>query len=1716
MRFVRQTLSWTTLSVFLLLLFSNSPVMAAQDAGTCPADFILNSNMCRSGDVSVAAAGLGNLDEGLTCFPGEVIEVAIAGTINLTGQNTRYDIGIWVANDGKPMNVTSANGGAAECEVLPLPSLPVVADNSNIFIVDSFDGLATPQDCYDVEGNRNTGNQASQLLLTSNRDRIVNGMVDVNNDGVIDGTDNSDTLVIVGVDVYAGLLDMDGNGTGGETTDDGIWNGYAVVDGIVDVDGDGTYGAVDGSDDSMQAFNDSVSMTCVAGPNGSLALESLVSWSVDAGNACNPRVPASYNADHPKCSVNSSEVAVEIVGRVTVIKSAPDANGEDFAFGYTNTHPTTADTDNPDVIPDISVSSPFNLMDTEEAEIYAVIGNRESENGPFIPATVVITETNLPIGWKLEDISCVLADEGTPVNTTIDLDTATVSVELSYNGADPLASQDDVICTFDNLLDSATINLVKNTVGGNGEFPFNWVGPNTSGGVVLNTGSVNTDSDTIITTETGTFLLTELIPPNWVLGNAACVDDNGGGSVGTWDNVNTIEDIDLSPGDSVTCTFTNQAVGTVMLAKNSFGGDGSFDYVTDVPGLGTNIQTSGGSGSATPASNVPTGTYSIVETVPAGWNLDSATCSNGSSPDALVLTLGETVTCTFVNTKLGTVIVEKQTLPDGSPQGFEFTGNVSGTTGDGGQIALSNLLPATYTSTETLVDGWTLTSIVCDDGESDTPSGGDVNTGTATFNLDAGETVTCMFTNTQDGSIEVIKSLPITGPDSETFNFTSNFNGNFFLIGDAATTAPVPVAPGSGYTVSEDDPSLAGWVNTGASCGDGSDPLTNIEVSPGETVVCTFTNTPLGSAVVIKDTVGGNGIFGFTGDAPIGPFSLDTTDQFTATTGDLFEYILTAGVYDVTEDNIPAGFELTGILCNDDSDTDLDTATASMDVQLAETVSCTFTNTADGTLIIRKETLPDGAAQGFDFTGDAVGTLHDFSTTAEEIVVSGQPGIYTSAEAVPAGWVISDISCTGNVQSRVTIGANDVSVDLAAGETVICTFENSVEGSITIEKFTQGGLGAFQFNSDLGQFPLDTLNNGNPDAVTFSALDSGTYMFSEVVPSNWTLTDIQCSGATTSIITIGGAGDFDPGDQGVTIELNGGDVIICTFVNDADGSITVTKLTDPTGSAQSFDFTGDITASLTDGQSSSTIMVPAGNYAVSETAVPGWDLTGISCDDDDSASTGNTANFVVASGEVVECTFTNTQRGTITLIKNLPNDNGGDAVETDFTAFIDTTEVPWGVPQELVPGTYTASETTLPGYAPSAWFNACAGDGTVVLGPGENLICEITNDDVAPTLALDKVVQNNNGGTAVKTDWVLSADGPTPLSGDGGVPATAVDAGTYLLSESTGPDGYTPSAWICTDGTLTGDSLVLPVGATAVCTITNSDQASVINLAKTAAPAVDVGGGTWEVVYTITATNSGQGPGDYDIMDMMSPGAGITPVIDASYPALVYAGGETQTGALTAPPLANGGTWVTGEELAAQASESWTVIARFTVDPAQTDPATNACDPAAPVINTGFYNLVEGGDTNSDLTDNETCTGLQLAVLTVMKQVNGGSALPSDFLLTLTGADGIHDSGMDYLSGDQPAVQVGVEYTLSEMADQVAGYMDDDVSCLDNAGNTPVPHPVTLGAGQSVTCTQANTFISSPVEVLDVPVNDKLALLLLTLMLLASGWYFRPANMRRF
>jgi subtilisin family serine protease len=110
------------------------------------------------------------------------------------------------------------------------------------------------------------------------------------------------------------------------------------------------------------------------------------------------------------------------------------------------------------------------------------------------------------------------------------------------------------------------------------------------------------------------------------------------------------------------------------------------------------------------------------------------------------------------------IVVTKQTMPDGDPTTFTFSGDVAGVVGDGAQL-LASVGAGTYTSTETVPSGWSLISIQCDD----TDSTGDVGTATATFQVAAAETVNCVFTNCSDtvGSTVNISGETVTG--TETF-----------------------------------------------------------------------------------------------------------------------------------------------------------------------------------------------------------------------------------------------------------------------------------------------------------------------------------------------------------------------------------------------------------------------------------------------------------------------------------------------------------------------------------------------------------------------------------------------------------------------------------------------------------------------------------------------------------------------------------------------------------------------------------------------------------------------------------------------------------------------------------------------------------------------------------------------------------------------------------
>jgi hypothetical protein len=219
--------------------------------------------------------------------------------------------------------------------------------------------------------------------------------------------------------------------------------------------------------------------------------------------------------------------------------------------------------------------------------------------------------------------------------------------------------------------------------------------------------------------------------------------------------------------------------------------------------------------------------------------------------------------------------------------------------------------------------------------------------------------------------------------------------------------------------------------------------------------------------------------------------------------------------------------------------------------------------------------------------------------------------------------------------------------------------------------------------------------------------------------------------------------------------------------------------------------------------------------------------------------------ITLAFGDDKTCTITNDDVApTLTLIKHVTNDNGGNAGANDFGLTIGGTAATSGTAYTLSSNTaYAINEAGLAGYTfVSITGTGCpaALNGTVTLNEGQNLTCTINNDDVAPTLTLRKVVVNDNGLTNEADEWTLTATGVGGFSGVGtqnpawpgdqtqnnaSKSASVRSNVAYVLSES-GPAGYGSSGiWACTAGNMNGttNSVTLDEGESATCTIVNND-----------------------------------------------------------------------------------------------------------------------------------------------------------------------------------------------------------------------------------------------------------------------------------------------------
>ena len=576
--------------------------------------------------------------------------------------------------------------------------------------------------------------------------------------------------------------------------------------------------------------------------------------------------------------------------------------------------------------------------------------------------------------------------------------------------------------------------------------------------------------------------------------------------------------------------------------------------------------------------------------------------------------------------------------------------------------------------------------------------------------------------------VKVSYTVPVTG----TLTIVKNTVGgdgsfNYNATGASATSTSVTTVSGTGsksltlivgnYALAEVVP--AGWTLTGSSCDSGTP--ASFTIVQNQTVTCNFNNSKLPSLTVTK-------VLNPAGDA--GKFNLQIDGNTVVTNagnGGSTTTLVSVGIHTVGE---IAGVG-TSLANYSQSFSGACDSTGSVALLAGQTATCTITNTRKATLTITKNTTGGGGVFNFNISGSsATSTSVNVPTSSGHTDVLVDPGTYSVSEVVPSGWVLADPNptCTSGHGT-----ANNLI--LAAGDTTNCTFINAKQAMLTVTKILVPASDTAKFNLTVdGGTVLENIGDGGS---TTTQVSIGTHSVGETAGTGAVMDDYDAviSGQCAS---------------GGNVSFTAGQSKSCTITNTKKGHIVVDKITNPSGDTTSFDFTatgsGYSNFNLTDAAVANDQKLSAGSYTLTESALTGWDLTDLVCTDPDNGTTVNLANrkinFDLDPGEIINCTYTNTKRGILSVTKTTtPSGNtsvftidassssGGTIVASHRTTLATNHQEDFDVMGDK---TYSISETDPSDWAPNV--SACQNK---FVPAGQTVTCNISNtDDIAPVINL--------------------------------------------------------------------------------------------------------------------------------------------------------------------------------------------------------------------------------------------------------------------------------------------------------------------------------------------------------------------------------------------
>lgn len=1167
---------------------------------------------------------------------------------------------------------------------------------------------------------------------------------------------------------------------------------------------------------------------------------------------------------------------------------------------------------------------------------------------------------------------------------------------------------------------------------------------------------------------------------------------------------------------ATTCTFTNTRTSAVVTLQkhwiNGAAGDTAALDITALLGQSPaegSTSTADGAAQFTDTTNVVTANVLSGETIQLGevlgaGNIGSYTSSlscnagpetPGTSGSFTMPKTAAPATCTFTNTRTSVeLVLEKEWINGESGDAAElsvtstFPGlpETSVSAGIAGSEVDSPVKTVTVLSGETVGlaemldagnDAAYATSLVCTGVELTYQAG--ALTGSLVVPKDATNGITCRWTNEAGrGTIVIVKNVE---GDDGTFDFSGDWNdpvsgdpvNNFSLTTDGGTASQTwsgVVVPkdGSPFTVTEFDPTpeydgtaltCVGSLQGDTSSADGF--VGTIDLDPGETVTCTYTNTQRSTIVIIKDAVPNDDqdfLFTATGSGLPPSFSLD--DDADGTLSNTFTSALLPAnaTYTVAEAAVPGWtLDLQASMCS--NQVPVTANGVSLTPAPGQTITCTFVNrAAPGTVTVIKtvEGVADDYEWQFDIaispvetgvvspqevsgTGDGTD-----SVTFEPLVLNRQ---YTITEpGLPDGWTQSGITCTGLTDENAELAGFQFTVT-TPGQAISCSLTNTATpGEVEVTKTVTGVLPDFEWEIPFtispvpaGQDATQSATTADPTVGWTGLLTGETYTLTEEVPAGWT------GGAITCVVTH--ADDSTEEVDGVfTIEA--GDTVACAVTNEVlPGELTIIK--NAVGGNGSFDFTivgeengveTERTVSTVDGTGSATVaLVPGVHYTVTEVNPgSGWTMGDLVCTLNEETVT---VPFVVGADDDISCSITNTAKGKIVIVKNVDGADGTFGFEGSWTTgtpalveggFDITTEEGTGSQTfvDVTPGSYTVSEDdTLPEYLSrivectdgannvvNSGVDGPTQTGLIKVDPGETVTCVFENTQTA-TVIVDKVTVPAGDMTEFEFEWFLPASEfgedftltgsqePKVFAGvnpdqDWGLRELEM-AGWRFLGLECLKDGVAFSG-----ATEDGMEVLLnpEPGDVITCTFTNGKRGPVVIDKDVTSGPVKNADGSYTVTYDVTVTSSSSVTEQYTLEDKLAFGGGISVVAAsvASADAAVNAAwnGVTVLGVTAALTTINPG-----------AVHRFTVTTTSTIAPATGSPARD-CTLGEGEAGTGFLNTAELTVTGGDGGEAEACVPapdeadvavVKTGTSVVQLPATGGSAR-IDYTLTVTNA----------------------------------------------------------------------------------------------------------------